>query len=262
MSHGGGTRLQDRVAIVTGAGSPKGIGRAIALAYAREGAKVVAAGRSGVDAVAAEIAATGRPALAVTLDVANAGEVAALIRRTVETFGRIDILVNNAGFCEFRPFMEIDETLWRRTLDVNVTGYFLCGQGAARQMIAQGTGGRIINVTSISAEISGERKVHYCVTKAADKMLTQGMAVELARHGINVNAIAPGTIDTDIVRDPEIQRWVETADWSRLVPAGRIGTADDLTGAAIFLASSESNYVTGATILVDGGALAGTLFGD
>jgi NAD(P)-dependent dehydrogenase (short-subunit alcohol dehydrogenase family) len=255
-------RLQDRVAIVTGAGSPKGIGRAIALAYAREGAKLVVAGRSGVDAVAAEIVAGGCQALPVTLDVANAAEVDALIRQTVETFGRIDVLVNNAGFCEFRPFMEVDEALWRRTLDVNVTGYFLCGQGVARQMIAQGTGGRIINVTSISAEIAGERKVHYCVTKAADKMLTQGMAVELARYGINVNAIAPGTIDTDIVRDPEIQRWVETADWSKLVPAGRIGTAVDLTGAAIFLAASESNYVTGATILVDGGALAGTLLGD
>jgi L-rhamnose 1-dehydrogenase len=255
-------RLQDRVAIVTGAGSPKGIGRAIALAYAREGANVVVAGRSGVDAVAAEIAAIGCRALPVTLDVANANEVDELIRRTVEVFGRIDVLVNNAGFCEFRPFMEVDETLWRRTLDVNVTGYFLCGQGAARQMIAQGTGGRIINVTSISAEVSGERKVHYSVTKAADKMLTQGMAVELARYGINVNAIAPGTIDTDIVRDPDIQRRVEATDWSKAVPAGRIGTADDVAGAAIFLASSESAYVTGATILVDGGALAGTLIGD
>jgi NAD(P)-dependent dehydrogenase (short-subunit alcohol dehydrogenase family) len=252
-------RLRNQVALVTGAGSRKGIGRAIALALAREGAAVAVLGRSGVEQVAHEIISDGSRAIALTADVSVRSEVEQAVGQTVSAFGRLDILVNNAGYCEFRPFLEIDEALWQRTLDVNVSGYFHFGQAAARQMVEQGTGGAIINVTSISAEISGELKTHYSVTKAADKMLTLGMALELGRHGIRVNAIAPGTIDTGIVRDPAIQAKVDRTDWTTTLPLGRIGTAEDVAGVAVFLASEESAYITGATILVDGGALAGTL---
>jgi L-rhamnose 1-dehydrogenase len=252
-------RLAGQVAIVTGAGSRKGIGRAIALAFARVGAAVAVVGRSGIESVADEIAMAGGQAIALAVDVSIRAEAERAVERTVAELGRLDILVNNAGFCEFRPFLEIDEALWQRTLDVNVSGYFHVGQAAARRMVSQGDGGNIINVTSISAEISGELKTHYSVTKAAGKMLTLGMALELGRYGIRVNAIAPGTIDTDIVRDPEIQQRVDRTAWTAALPLGRIGTAEDIAGAALFLASDEAAYITGATILVDGGALTGTL---
>jgi NAD(P)-dependent dehydrogenase (short-subunit alcohol dehydrogenase family) len=255
-------RLRGKVALVTGAGSSKGIGRAIALAFAREGAVIALAGRSGVVERAREVTELGGRALALEVDVADRSQVDAAVAQTVAELGPIEVLVNNAGFCAFRRFLDIDQDLWQRTLDVNVTGYFNFGQSVARHMVEQGSGGSIINVTSISAEISGERKVHYSVSKAADKMLTLGMAVELGRYGIRVNAIAPGTMDTNIVRDEAITRIVDSTDWTSALPLGRIGVPEDIAGAAVFLASNESAYMTGSTLLVDGGVLAGTLLGE
>ena len=254
-------RLEGKRAIVTGAGSTRGIGRAIAVGFACEGADVAIADidLEGAAATAAEIRKRGRRALAVRTDVTRVAEVNELVRRTVEEFGGIDILVNNAGFCRFVPFLSISEDLWDRTMAVNVKGYFLMGQAVARQMVAQGKGGKIINVSSMSAEVSGEEKVHYCASKAAVKLLTQGMALELARHGINVNALAPGTIYTDIVKDEHILRLVEEERRNTSIPLGRLGTAGDLAGAAVFLASDESAYMTGSSLVVDGGCLAGSL---
>lgn len=254
-------RLQNKVAVVTGAGSQRGIGRAIAFAYAGEGADLTLADIDfeGAEDTAAEILKRGRRALAVFVDVTNAAQVDQMVRSTVEEFGKIDILVNNAGFCRFVPFLSISEALWDRTMAVNVKGYFLVGQAVARQMIRQGRGGKIINVSSQSAEVSSEEKVHYCASKAAVKLLTQGMALELARHRINVNALAPGTIDTDIIQDDRIKALVEAERKHSSIPWGRMGTGNDLAGAAVFLASTESEYVTGATLVVDGGSLAGTL---
>lgn len=255
-------RLRGAVALITGAGSPKGIGRAIALAFAREGAAVSLVGRSGVVERAREVMSLGATAVALEVDVADRDQVDVAVSQTIAELGPIDVLVNNAGFCTFRSFLDLDQELWQRTLDVNVTGYFNFGQSVARQMVANANGGSIINVTSISAEVSGERKVHYSVTKAADKMLTLGMAVELGRYGIRVNAIAPGTIETNIVRDDAITRIVDETDWRRALPLGRIGSPYDIAGAAVFLASRESAYMTGSTVLVDGGALAGTMLGE
>jgi L-rhamnose 1-dehydrogenase len=254
-------RLQGKVGIVTGAGGKRGIGRAIALGFAREGANIALAdiNAEGVADTAREISRLGRRSLAMQLDVTSAAGVRKLVEDTVKQFGKIDILVNNAGFCSFVPFLDISEELWDRTMAVNVKGYFLVGQEVARQMVKQGHGGKIINVSSISAEVSGEEKVHYCASKAAVKLLTQGMALELARYRINVNALAPGTIDTDIIKEDHIKNLVAEERRKSSIPWGRMGTSEDLVSAAIFLASDEAGYVTGSSLLVDGGILAGSL---
>lgn len=250
--------LTGKVAIVTGAGSRRGIGRAIALGLAREGADVAVTEWAG-EGVADEIRALGRRSLAAAIDVADAPAVRQFVAAVAREFGHIDILVNNAGFCEFVPFLDLTEDLWDRTLAVNLKGFFLFGQCVARQMVRQGCGGKILNISSQAAEAAGEEKVHYCVSKAGVKMLTQGMALELACHRIQVNAIAPGTIDTEIVRQPNIQALVERERQHSTIPLGRMGTAADLVGAALFLCSPASDYVTGATLLVDGGMLSGSL---
>jgi NAD(P)-dependent dehydrogenase (short-subunit alcohol dehydrogenase family) len=254
-------RLHGEVAIITGAGSLRGIGRAIAIAYADEGAHVaiVDIHREGVEETAQEIRVRGGRSLALCGDVTKAADVQKMVRRTLQEFGTIDILVNNAGFCRFVPFLSISEELWDRTMAVNVKGYFLVGQAVAREMVCQGVHGKIINVSSQCADVAGEEKVHYCASKGAVKLLTQGMALELARHGIRVNALAPGTIDTDIVQEERIRKLVEAERQHSSIPLGRMGTAQDLAGAAVFLASAESRYVTGSTLLVDGGCLAGSL---
>lgn len=254
-------RLKEKIAIVTGAASKRGIGRAIAVGLAVEGASVIVADidNEGAAETAAEIESLQRHSLVCHVDVTNISDVDNLVRQTVQKFGRIDILVNNAGFCQFVPFLQISEELWDRTMAVNVKGYFLVGQKVAGQMVKQGQGGKIINVSSISAEVSGEEKVHYCSSKAAVKLLTQGMALELARHRINVNALAPGTIDTDIIQQDRIKRLVDQERRQSSIPWGRMGNSKDLVGASVFLASDECEYVTGATLLVDGGAIAGSL---
>jgi len=251
-------RLEGKTAIVTGAGGRRGIGRAIALGLAREGADVAVTEWPG-EQTSAEIRALGRRSPAAPVDVADAPAVRRFVDDVAREFGRIDILVNNAGFCEFVPFLDVTEELWDRTLAVNLKGYFLFGQCVARHMVGQGTGGKIVNVSSQAAERAGEEKVHYCVSKAGVAMLTRGMALELARHRINVNAVAPGTIDTEIVRQAHIQALVEQERLHSTIPFGRMGTADDVVGAALFLCSSDSDYVTGATLLVDGGMLTGSL---
>jgi NAD(P)-dependent dehydrogenase (short-subunit alcohol dehydrogenase family) len=254
-------RLLDKTAIVTGAGSRDGIGRAIALGLAAEGANVAIGDLDGEGAArtAAEVERLGRRALAIQVDMADATQVERLIDSAVAAFGGIDILVNNAGFCAFVPFLEISEELWDRTMAVNVKGYFLAGQQAARVMARQGRGGRIVNISSQCAEHAGQEKTHYCASKAAVKLLTKGMALELASYGINVNAVAPGTIDTGIVREDRIKRLVEAERRESTIPWGRMGRAEDVVGAVIFLACAESAYCTGAEILVDGGSTAGSL---
>ena len=253
--------LDGKTAIVTGAGSRRGIGRAIALGLARAGAGVTIADIDGPGAeqTAAEIRALGRHALAFQIDVSRTADVRRMVEETAAAFGGIDILINNAAFVRFMPFLDIDEELWDRVVAVNVKGYFLVGQAVARHMVRQGRGGKIVNVSSISAEISGEEKTHYCATKAAIKLLTQGMALELARYRINVNALAPGSIDTDILTQGPIMGLVEAERRQSSVPWGRMGSGEDLVGAALFLVSDAAEYVTGSTLTVDGGLTAGSL---
>jgi len=254
-------RFKDKVVLVTGAASDRGMGRAVASAFAREGARLVLldVAESELAQAAEAVRTAGGEAISIPTDVSSREQVRAAIERAVGTFGRIDIAVNVAGFCTFRAFLEIDDALWDRIMAVNVKGYFLVGQEVARHMVGRGGGGKIVNITSISAEVSGGEKVHYAATKAATKSLTLGMALELARYRINVNAVAPGMIDTNIIKEAGILKLVDYEREHSSVPWGRMGVANDVVGAVLFLASDEAEYITGATILVDGGLSAGSL---
>lgn len=249
-------RLQGKRALVTG--GSRGIGRAIAEAFAREGADValnyVSDGASALRA-AETVASFGRKGVALQADVGSYDDIDRLVADTVRELGGIDILVNNAGICWFMPFLEISKEAWERTIGVDLTGTFYCSQQAAKQMIRQGTGGRIINVTSIGATQSNATQTHYCAAKGGQEILTKGMAIELAEYGITVNNLAPGTILTDINSDffhtpGNLERY------KMKIPLRRLGKPEECAGAAVFLASGEAGYVTGATILVDGGHLA------
>ena len=249
-------RLPGRVAAITG--GALGIGRATARLFAAEGA-TVALGDVEVGAaetVAKEIVNGGGRAIAVGVDVGDAGQVQAFVDRVVAELGRLDIMFANAGIAHSAPFLEHPEAQWHRVLRVNLTGVFLCCQAAARQMVTQG-GGRIITTASINGFRGVENLVGYNAAKAGVIELTKTMAVELARHHIAVNAIAPAQIDTRLTRSlPEEarQRRVER------IPMGRFGEADEVARAALFLASDDAGYITGHTLAVDGGYLAGGLW--
>ena len=249
-------RLQGRVAAITG--GALGIGRATARLFAAEGAAVVLGDVKveEAEAVAQEIGRAGGRALALGVDVGDASQVQAFVDRAVAELGRLDVMFANAGIAHSAPFLEHAEAQWQRVLRVNLTGVFLCCQIAARQMVAQG-GGRIITTASINGFRGVENLVGYNAAKAGVIELTKTMAVELARHGITVNAIAPAQIDTRLTRafsdDARARRVAR-------IPMGRFGEADEVAKAALFLASDDASYVTGHTLAVDGGYLAGGLW--
>jgi glucose 1-dehydrogenase len=249
-------KLQDRVAIVTGAS--RGIGRAIALGLAREGAAVVVNNSNArSDALAEEvvraICAAGGQALASRADVGDLREHERLVGAALTSFGRLDILVNNAGV-EFRePFLRSRPETWDQTLAVNLKGPFFLSQKAAEAM-RRGGAGKIINVSSVHDHHPLRDRSIYAASKGGLIMLTKALAFELAEYGICVNAISPGAILTDMNREalsaPEnLNRCLGK------IPLKRLGTVEDIVGAAVFLASSESDYVTGTTLYIDGGML-------
>jgi 3-oxoacyl-[acyl-carrier protein] reductase len=245
-------RLKDKIAIVTG--GSRSIGREIALGFAREGAHVAVNYVQDNDAArrtVEEIEALGRRSLAVKADTSKAEDVAAMVNEVWETLGPIDILVNNAGVQKRLFFLELPEADWDRILGVNLKGCFLVGQAVAARMKQHG-GGNIINITSEAAGFPAQRMTAYCVSKAGVSMLTKCMALELAAHDIRVNALAPGLTKTDINRKD-----LEDEDFLQMrlgrIPLGRVMTPQDLVGAAVFLASSDSNMATGITLQVDGG---------
>ncbi len=249
------TRLKDRVAIVTGAG--RGIGVALAKGLAREGAAVVVNySRSATEAgkVVADIQNAGGRAVAVQADVKRLADHDRLVSAAVENFGRLDILVNNAGI-EFREaFLTTTEQQFDETLGVNLKGVYFLSQKAAQAMVRAGAGGKIINISSCHDIVPLNLRSSYGVSKGGLAMLTRSLALELAEHKINVNAVSPGAILTEMNSQQLSQPEVRARLLAR-IPWNRLGNTEDCVGAVLFLASSESDYVTGATLYVDGGLL-------
>ncbi len=246
-------QLTGKVALVTGAS--RGIGRAIAVALAKEGADVaVNYVRNAVAAeeTAALVEAVGRRSLLVQTDVTRRQEIEAMVKQVLQHFGRIDILVCNAGVLTRTPFLELTDQEWEKVLTTNLTGPFFVGQTVAKQMVKQG-GGKIINVTSEVAERAQPNRSHYCASKGGLRQLTRAMAIELAPYGINVNAVAPGTTETDINRD-SLRLPEERKQRLTRVPIGRFSLPEDVATAVVFLASSGSDTMVGATVAVDGGS--------
>ena len=250
--------LKGKVAIITGA--RRGMGRTHSLVLAKAGAKVVVSDISQEDCeeVVDEIKKQGGQGLAIKCDVSKKEEVEEMIKKTVEEFGKIDILVNNAGIAQFKPFLELIEEDWDRTIDINLKGYFLCAQVAAKEMVKQKSG-VIINIASVAMGQVGvgfPTLAHYCASKAGIVAMTETLASELAPFNIRVNAIAPGAIETPMIdpmkQDPKIME----AMLAR-VPMHRVGKPEEVSNLVLFLASDESSYMTGSTIVIDGGWLAG-----
>jgi 3-oxoacyl-[acyl-carrier protein] reductase len=249
--------LKGKVAIVTGA--RRGMGKSHALKLAKAGAKVTVSDISQEEcqAVVDEIGKMGGEALAIKCDVSNKKEVDEMVKKTVEKFGRVDILVNNAGICQFKPFVDLTEEEWDRTLDINLKGEFLCAQAVAKEMIKQKSGA-IVNIASVAMGQVGTGMpmlIHYCASKGGIVAMTEALAAELAPYNIRINAIAPGAIDTPMA--------ASTKDNSKIleqtlavIPMHRMGKAEEVSNLVLFLASDASSYITGSVVIIDGGWMA------
>lgn len=249
--------LKNKVAIITG--GRRGMGRTHALTLAKAGAKVVISDISleGCQKVVQEVKKQGGEAIAVECDVTKKEQVDIMVKKTIEVFGKIDILVNNAGILQFKPFLELTEQDWDKTLSVNLKGYFLCAQACAKEMVKQKSGA-IINITSIAMGGMGvgfPNIVHYSASKGGIVAMTEALALELASFNIRVNAIAPGAIDTPMMASSEQDPKTMEGTLAR-IPMHRIGKPEEISNAVLFLASDRSSYITGSTIIVDGGWLA------
>ena len=250
--------LENKVALVTG--GSRGIGAAVAIALARQGADVAinshAGGSSATDVVSA-IEALGRRCISFEGDVALPETATAFVAAAVEAFGRVDVFVSNAGICPFHAFLDMPPETLKRTMEVNLHGAYFMTQAAANQMVkqgrdAQGRGGAIVAISSISALVGGEYQTHYTPTKAGVHSLMQSCAIALGKHGIRCNSVLPGTILTDINKD-DLADDAKREYMENRIPLGRLGQPEDIGGAVVFLASDMADYVTGAALLVDGG---------
>jgi len=243
--------LKNKTAIITG--SSKGIGAAIAIELARQGCNTVINYNSDVDGAREVLRKikniAGADSIMVKADIGKYRDVKKLFREAADSFKKIDVLVNNAGIAIWKPFLEITEVMWDRTIDTNLKGAFMCSQAAAKMMIETG-GGTIVNISSLGANGSMDCLVPYVTSKGGMTLLTKALAVELAPYNIRVNTIAPGTIDIERNRktDPDYPD-----DWIPYIPMGRVGKVKDITGPVVFLCSEESSYITGQNIYVCGG---------
>ena len=244
-------RLQNKVAVVTGAA--QGIGRAVAERFAQEGAKVVLSDVN--DALGQATAkAIGKGAVYVHADTGSKKDADQLIEAAVKAHGRLDVLVNNAGIVHAAEFLDLKEEDFDRVLRVNLKGYFLCGQAAARQMVKQGGGGAIVNMSSVNAVLAIPNIVSYVVSKGAVNQLTNVMAQALVQHKIRVNGIGPGSIATDLLKKVMVDDAARRKIMSR-TPMGRAGDPAEVASVALFLASDDASYITGQTVYPDGGRM-------
>lgn len=249
-------KLENKVAIVTG--SATGIGKAIVQRFVAEGAAVmvdyVHGQEEDASALVESLTSNGGRAAAVAASIDKQDDVNALVQTTVDTFGRLDIVVNNAGIETKVPFLDVSLDLWNKVIAVNLTGAFLCAQAGARQMVKQGGGGRIINISSVHEDLPMPTNVPYCASKGGMRMLMRTICVELAPHGITVNDIGPGAIDTPMDA-PLKAHPKEMKELLSEIPLGRMGKPEEVAGLAAFLASDEAAYITGSTYFIDGGML-------
>jgi 3-oxoacyl-[acyl-carrier protein] reductase len=238
----------ETTAIVTGAAA--GIGRAIAERLARDGHRVAVADKdlAGAEAVATTIEQNGGTASAVEVNVKDKGSILAMVDTVIGWYGQIDVLVSNAGIMDRAPFLEMSEDFWHHVLDTNLTSTFLCGQAVAKQMVAQGSGGRIVNTASNSGIFGGRGRAAYGASKAGIINLTQTMAIELAEHNILVNAVAPGPTLTQVQTSDVLPDSVKGR-----MPLGRFGRPEEIAAVASFLCSADCSFVTGHTYAADGG---------
>jgi len=250
--------FKNKVAIITGA--RRGMGRTHALTLAKAGAKVVVSDISLEDCekVVEEVEKEGGEALAIKCDVTKKSEIEAMVKTVINKWQKIDILVNNAGIVEFKPFLELTEADWDKTININLKGYFLCAQAAAQEMVKQKSG-VIINIASVAMGQQGiglPNIAHYCASKGGIAAMTEALAVELASYNIRVNTISPGMIETPMI-DPMKQDPKTMEAILARVPMKRVGKTEEVSNLVLFLASDESSYMTGSTVVVDGGWLAG-----
>jgi len=246
-------RLEGKVAIVTG--SERGIGRGIAIAFAKEGCKVVVNGHKKTEEgedVVNEIKNLGSDAVLVVADVSKESDVKNLIEKTIKKFGKLDILVNNAGILVSGTVTTLTEKDWNRQMDVNLKGVFLCTKYTVQQMVKQGKGGRIINISSIAGLVGFPGISAYCASKGGVTELTREVALDVAKYGITVNAINPGIIMTDMTKDM-LNDPTTKKSFMESTPVGRVGQPEDIGNAAVFLALDESSFITGHNLIVDGG---------
>lgn len=248
-------KLKDKVAVITGAAT--GIGQGIAIAFAREGAKVVVDyfGKPGVsDDTLKQIADLGGDAIGVDADISNPTDMANLIKQTVDKYGKLDIIVNNAGIEKKIAFVDFPAEEFQKIMSVNLFGAFLGSQAAAKQMIQQGKGGRIISISSVHEDLPMPTNAPYCASKGGLRMLMRTIAVELAPHNITVNNIGPGAVFTPIDKDVESDSKLNNEILDE-IPLHRWGTPADIANMAVFIASDNASYCTGSTYFVDGGML-------
>ncbi len=250
-------KLDNKIALVTGGGT--NIGRGITLEFAREGADVVVSSRNmaHLEEAVKEVKALGRRTLAITADVRVKEQVQNMVKRTIDEFGRIDILVNNSGITRRALIVDMPQDDWDDVIATNLTGVFYCIQAVARQMMEQKYG-KIINISSVAGvNAIGPTLANYCAAKAGVVQLTKCAARELGSYGVNVNCIAPGAVESTIYyarRTPgEVEEWLEYGRKAALM--GRIGTPDDIAKLALYLASDDSSFICGETIVIDGGRI-------
>lgn len=248
--------LSGKVAMVTG--SSNGIGKAIAIMLAQQGADVVVSYYKDDEAAkdtVEKIEQAGAKGLAVKADTGKTSGIEYLIQEALSRFGKIDILVNNAGICPFRDFFDVTEDVLDRTINVNLKGYFLMTQKVAKQMVDNGLKGRIVNISSISGIVGSETQVHYCATKGGINTLTKASAKALAKYGITVNAVLPGTVKTNA----NVDQLGDEATVNNILsntPVGTFGTTENIAEAVKYFVSEQSNWTTGSLLVVDGGYIA------